>query len=202
MLALLNTFGWPIMAVMFGLCLGSLLNVVIHRLPLMLRQQDERDWMEYARQFQPSGAFHAEFKSARFNLFLPRSHCIRCKNVIAWYDNIPLLSWLLLRGRCRHCQTSISWRYPSVEIAIMLVSFLLACYFPLGGKWIFTLIFFSLLMTLAIIDYQHQLLPDNLTYPLLWLGLIWHCFYQRDFLPEAIIGAIAGYMTLWLIYWG
>lgn len=194
MLFELNMPGWPMLAGLFGLCIGSLLNVVIYRLPLMIQQQD----IHSASQFVPKSAI----APARFNLFLPRSHCTACKTPIACYDNIPLVSWIILRGRCRHCQSLISWRYPIIEMIMMLTAFVLACYFPAGSHWLLLFTFSALLITLATIDFDCQLLPDALTYPLLWSGLIWHCFHDRDFLPTAIFGTIAGYMTLWLIFWG
>lgn len=189
-----NMFGWPLLASLFGLCIGSLLNVVIYRLPLMIQQQDIHSANQLGRQSAPT--------PARFNLFLPHSHCTKCQTPIACYDNIPLVSWLILRGRCRHCQSLISWRYPIIEMVMMLIASVLACYFPPGSHWLLLFTFSALLITLATIDFDCQLLPDTLTYPLLWLGLIWHCFHDRDFLPTAIFGAIAGYMTLWLIFWG
>lgn len=192
---------WPLCAAIVGLCIGSLLNVVIYRLPLMLKQQEE-DYLTHAlHRFQPSMAPEQQVTPTQFSLFLPRSHCPECKKTIAYYDNIPLLSWLLLGRRCRHCHTLIAWRYPAVESAMMMVALALAYYFPAGSSWLLLLMFCALLITLAIIDFDHQLLPDLLTYPLLWMGLVWHCLYQTDFLPEAIIGAIAGYMILWLVYW-
>lgn len=197
-----DTLGWPLLAGLVGLCLGSLLNVVIHRLPLMLKQQDKQYAIDYARRFEPQLSINAEINPLPFNLFLPRSHCTQCKTPIAFYDNIPLVSWLILRQRCRHCQSLISWRYPLTEMTMMLTAFSLACYFPPGNQWLLLSAFSALLITLAAIDYDCQLLPDNLTYSLLWLGLIWHCLNDSHFLPAAIIGAIAGYMTLWLIYWG
>lgn len=193
-----NMLGWPMMAGLFGLCIGSLLNVVIYRLPLMIQQQD----IHYAGQFSPLAKVNSGLVPARFNLFLPRSHCTGCKTPIACYDNIPLVSWIILRGRCRHCQSLISWRYPMIEMAMMLTALALAYYFPPGSHWLLLFTFIALLITLATIDFDCQLLPDMLTYPLLWLGLIWHCLHDRDFLPIAIAGAIAGYMTLWLIFWG
>lgn len=182
------------LASLFGLCVGSLLNVVIYRLPLMILQQD----IHYASQLAQNSAI----APARFNLFLPHSHCTKCKTPIACYDNIPLVSWIILRGRCRHCQSLIPWRYPIIEMVMMLTAFILACYFPPGSHWLLSFTFSALLITLAIIDFDCQLLPDALNYPLLWLGLIWHYLHERDFLPAAIAGAIAGYMTLWLIFWG
>lgn len=195
MLFELNILVWPMLAGLFGLCIGSLLNVIIYRLPLMLQQQETH----YASQFSPQDEVNSK---THFNLFLPRSHCTECKTPIAFYDNIPLVSWIILRRRCRYCRSLISWRYPMIEMAIMLAAVTLAYYFPPGSHWLLLLTFTALLIMLATIDFDCQLLPDALTYPLLWLGLIWHCLHARDFLPTAIVGAIAGYMTLWLIFWG
>ena len=188
---------WPVLAGLAGLCTGSLLNVVIYRLPRMLQQQDE----EYARrlngQITPVAA-----EPDTFNLFLPASHCPQCKTPVAWYDNIPLFSWILLRGRCRHCHQKISVRYPVVEALMALTAAAAACWLPPGISCLLLSAFGALLLSLALIDYDCQLLPDSLTLPLLWLGLIWHCVNNPAFLPQAIAGAIAGYLTLWLIYWG
>lgn len=202
MLYIFNSVSWPLFASLLGLCIGSLLNVVIYRLPLMLKQQDERYFIHCLSQFQPQQMINTAKVPARFNLFLPRSHCPQCKTPIAFYDNIPLLSWFILRGHCCHCHKSISWRYPMVEAVTLMIALLLACYFPPGSDWLLLLTFSTLLITLGIIDLDCQLLPNNLTYPLLWSGLIWHCLHQRDFLPDAIVGAMAGYLTLWLLYWG
>lgn len=196
-----TTLSWPLCAAMLGLCIGSFLNVVIYRLPLMLQHQERNFIMHALQQFQPQLELNQQTTLPRYNLFLPRSHCPSCKKLIAFYDNVPLLSWFVLRRRCRHCHAVIAWRYPAVEAMMMVIAFFLACYFPIGSIWLFLVIFSALLITLAFIDFDCQLLPDNLTYLLLWAGLSWHCLHQRDFLPEAIVGVIAGYMSLWFIYW-
>jgi len=221
----LNSFSWPLFASVVGLCIGSLLNVVIHRLPMMLKRQDEQYATGYIQQclinkgqnnanilneinidnvplLESADEERSKIEAVVFNLFLPRSHCPQCKSPVVFYDNIPIISWLILRGRCRHCEQSISWQYPLVEFGMMVIAFSLACFFSPGIDWLLLFTFSALLITLAIIDINCQLLPDSLTYPLLWSGLIWHCFYHQDFLPVAISGAIAGYMVLWLIYWG
>lgn len=196
-----TTLSWPLFAAVFGLCIGSFLNVVIYRLPLMLQHQERNFIAQALQQLQLPVDLNQHITPQRYTLFLPRSHCPSCKKSIAFYDNIPLLSWCLLRRRCRYCHAVIAWRYPAVEAVMMVIAFSLACYFPVGSCWLFLVIFSALLISLALIDVDCQLLPDNLTYLLLWTGLIWHCFHQRDFLPEAIVGVIAGYMSLWLIYW-
>lgn len=167
---------------LLGLCVGSLLNVVIYRLPLMI--------------------LHPE--NTGFNLWLPRSHCPQCQTSIIWYDNLPLLSWCCLQGRCRHCQSTIPRRYPLTELSCMLLSLLMALLFPPGSLLLAALLLSWTLLALALIDSDHQLLPDALTLPLLWLGLI---FQLSGLLPESslemgVAGAISGYLSLWLLATG
>ncbi|NIC28096.1 prepilin peptidase [Serratia plymuthica] len=179
---------WLLFSAVLSLCLGSFINVVIYRLPKMLeREEDER-----------VNGRHPDV----FNFFLPASTCPHCLEKIKPYDNIPLLSWLILRGRCRHCREDISSRYPLVELVTMLAGISIACFIGVGIDWFFMLALFSLLLALSAIDVERQLLPDCLTLSLLWAGLLWHSIAQPQFLPAAVIGAVAGYLTLWLLYWG
>ncbi|HID8402456.1 prepilin peptidase [Serratia marcescens] len=175
---------WLLFSAVLSLCIGSFINVVVYRLPVMLERE-----MEMAQ-------------AERFNLFLPRSFGPCCTMKISALDNIPLLSWLLLRGRCRYCRTPISIRYPLVELLLMLMGITLAWRVGMGVDWFFMLAFAALLLALAAIDSERQLLPDCLTLSLLWAGLLWHCLAHPAFLPTAVIGALAGYLTLWLLYWG
>jgi general secretion pathway protein O/leader peptidase (prepilin peptidase)/N-methyltransferase len=163
-----------------GLCIGSLLNVVVYRLPLMLQQAEK----------------------VSFNLWWPRSHCPHCQATLRWHDNIPLLGWLLQRGRCRHCHHYISRRYPLIELATLAITLISAALFPFGIPLLAALLLGWILLALTLIDYDHQLLPDSLTLPLLWLGLLYHVVEDSHFLPEAVMGAVAGYLILWLLYWG
>lgn len=179
----------------FGLLVGSFLNVVIYRLPRML----ERQWLaEYAE--ITGNAAPAE--EAPFNLLVPRSHCTKCGHQIRWYENIPIASWLALRGRCSGCAAPISARYPLVELATGLL------FAWCGWKWGFSWVtvawcFFSaMLVTMSMIDWDTTLLPDDLTSPLLWGGLIVAALGWTVPLPDALWGAVAGYLSLWLVYWG
>lgn len=194
-------FLWPLFSGLTGLCIGSLLNVVIYRLPLMMQREEQALAMEYLAQQSPV-CLAVETSPARLNLFLPRSHCPNCQCTLAWYDNIPLFSWLLLAGRCRYCRQPIGWVYPAVELAMAMFATLLACFLLPGVSWLMMMVFGSLLLSLAIIDFRHQILPDALTLTLLWCGLFWHWLEQPDFLADAVIGAIGGYLVLWLLYWG
>jgi leader peptidase (prepilin peptidase)/N-methyltransferase len=178
-----------------GLLIGSFLNVVIYRLPLMLEAQWKAEAAEMAGQELP--------ETETFNLLLPRSRCPKCQHAIAWYENIPVLSYLWLRGRCAACQTPISLRYPLVE----LVSG--ALFFYCGWTWgasptaLLWSLFSATLVTLALIDWDTTLLPDDITLPLLWAGLIAAALrWTAPSLPDALWGAVAGYMSLWLVYWG
>lgn len=162
-----------------GACIGSLLNVVVYRLPQMILQP-ERDG---------------------FSLWLPRSHCLHCQQIIAWYDNLPLLSWLLLRGRCRHCHQRIAARYPLTELSCLLLSLLIAALFPPGPLLLAALLLSWFLLALVLIDSDHQLLPDALTLPLLWLGLLcqlWQ-WLPATSLEQGVCGAVGGYLTFWLL---
>ncbi|HEJ7121156.1 type 4 prepilin peptidase 1 [Serratia marcescens] len=175
---------WLLFSAVLSLCVGSFINVVVYRLPVMLEREMETTQAE------------------RFDLVWPRSFCPSCTKQLSAFDNIPLLSWLLLRGRCRYCRRPISVRYPLVELFLMLMGIMLAWHLGIGLDWFFMLAFVALLLALAAIDSERQLLPDCLTLSLLWGGLLWHCLAHPAFLPAAVIGAMAGYLTLWLLYWG
>lgn len=161
-----------------ALCVGSFLNVVIYRLPLMVLQP------------QPG-----------FSLLLPRSHCPRCKTPLRSADCIPLLGWLLLRGRCRHCRQTISWRYPATELGATAISLLLALWLPWNGALLAALTMSGFLLALSLTDLRSQLLPDALTLPLLWLGLLFQAggVLPRSSPAEAILGAASGYLLFRLL---
>jgi len=169
-----------LLATVWGVCLGSLINVVVYRLPRMLLAG-----------------------RSRFNLFLPTSHCPHCKTPICWWDNIPLLSWLCLAGRCRHCSVAISRRYPLVETGFMVNALLLAYWIPTSELLVAAMLLSGFLLTLSLIDIDCKLLPDSLTLPLLWAGLLFHLLMpdSQVTLQMAVIGAVAGYIVLWLLYW-
>lgn len=173
----------------FSLLVGSFLNVVIHRLPIML----EREWQ--AEQAEPA------VEQPAFNLAVPRSRCPACQHLIRWYENIPVFSYLWLRGKCSACQHPISLRYPLIELLCALLSTLVI--YQLGPTWAggAALLFTWALLSLTFIDIDHQLLPDKITLPLVWLGLIANT--QAIFTPldSAVWGAVAGYLVLWCVFW-
>jgi leader peptidase (prepilin peptidase) / N-methyltransferase len=179
--------------VLLGLAVGSFLNVVIGRLPIMLQRQ----WQAQCAALNDQPVAPSE----RFNLALPNSHCPSCEHAIAWYDNIPLLSWLLLQARCRHCNTAISARYPLVETVTAAVFGLLYWNYGLSLDLLMWCLFAALLICLLFIDVDHLLLPDQLTYLLLWLGLLYAVLGGPVPLEHAVVGAIAGYGALWSVYW-
>ncbi|MGL5216042.1 MAG: prepilin peptidase [Aeromonas hydrophila] len=175
--------------------IGSFLNVVIHRLPIML----EREWQaEYLGYFNPETQPQQE---ERYNLMVPRSACPHCGHAITAMENIPLLSWLWLKGRCRECQAPISARYPLVELLTSLLSLIVAATFPPGWGLLAALLLTWVLVALTFIDLDKMLLPDQLTLPLLWGGLLFNLAGGFAPLADAVIGAMAGYLVLWSLYW-
>lgn len=177
-----------------GLLIGSFLNVVIHRLPIML----ERAWKQEYKELQGE----AVQDTAAFNLMVPRSRCPHCNHAITWYENIPLISYLALRGRCSACKKRVSLRYPLVELCTGLL------FAWCGHRWGLTVAalawsgFAAALVALTLIDWDTTLLPDDITLPLVWAGLIaayWGI--SGVSLASALWGAIAGYLSLWSVYW-
>ncbi len=180
---------------LFSLMIGSFLNVVIHRLPIML----EREWQaEYLGYFNPETQSQQE---ERYNLMVPRSACPHCGHAITAIENIPLLSWLWLKGRCRECQAPISARYPLVELLTALLSLVVAATFPPGWGLLAALLLTWVLVALTFIDLDKMLLPDQLTLPLLWGGLLFNLAGGFAPLADAVIGAMTGYLVLWSLYW-
>jgi leader peptidase (prepilin peptidase)/N-methyltransferase len=180
-------------AALLGLIAGSFLNVVTHRLPLML----ERDWRRQSREILRLDAV----AETVFNLVLPRSHCPSCACPLPAQDNIPVFSDLLLRGRCRQCQAAISPRYPLLEIVTALLSVAVVAHFGVNWPALCALLCTWTLLALAAIDLEQQLLPDSLTQPLLWLGLLFNTQSLFTSPVSAVFGAAAGYLVLWSVYW-
>jgi len=180
-------------AFVLGLMVGSFLNVVIYRLPVMM----EREWQTQAREFlgQPPAAAQAPLTLAR-----PASHCPHCAHKIRFYENIPVLSYLLLRGKCAACDERISLRYPLIELLSAILSVLVAWHFGFGWQAGAALLLTWALLALSMIDIDHQLLPDAITLPFLWLGLLFSLFPVFAGMRASLIGAIAGYLSLWLVY--
>ena len=188
----------PLLCFVLGLIVGSFINVVAWRLPLML----QREWRTQCHDFLGLEQIDGTAPSAaRFNLAIPGSHCPQCQHAIAPLDNIPLLSWLLLRGQCRHCHGRIAARYPLVELCSGLLAALVAAHFGFSWLTLAALLFTWSLLALTLIDLEHQLLPDDLTLPLLWLGLLVNALGGLTTLHSAVWGAAAGYGILWLVYW-
>ncbi|MGE3772071.1 MAG: A24 family peptidase [Gammaproteobacteria bacterium] len=179
----------------FGLLIGSFLNVVIHRLPIMLDREWRRDCTVL---LTPAAVLPVE---ERYNLATPRSCCPRCGSAIRAIDNVPILSWLALRGRCRHCGAPIAARYPVIEAVAGAMGALIAWRYGYGIAAPLAAVMAWCLLALAVIDYDTMLLPDSLTLPLLWLGLAANLFGVFVPLESAVIGAMAGYLVLWLVYW-
>jgi len=182
------------LALILGLLVGSFLNVLVWRLPKML----ERDWRAQAHEVlglppEPAGA--------PYNLLLPHSQCPHCAQPIRPWENIPLLSYLFLRGRCHHCKAAISPRYPLTELACGLISAFIAWHFGFGWQAGLLLILSWGLIAMSLIDTDHQLLPDVLVLPLLWLGLIANSFGLLVSLGDALWGAVLGYLSLWSVFW-
>ncbi|EKE71432.1 prepilin peptidase [Gallaecimonas xiamenensis] len=183
-----------VFVLVFGLLVGSFLNVVIYRLPVML----ERRWQRESRELL---ALEPLADQPSFNLMVPRSHCPKCRAEVAWYDNVPLLSWLWLGGRCRHCKTPISARYPLVELATGLISAVVAWYMGPSVMLPAALLFTWVLVALTFIDADTMLLPDDLTLPLMWAGLLLSLIGGLVSPVQAILGAAIGYLSLWSVYW-
>ncbi len=177
-----------------GLMLGSFLNVVIYRLPIMMQRSWKKECSEYL-ELEPE-----QQNEERFDLILPRSSCPNCNAPIRAYQNIPILSYMLLRGKCANCKSPISVRYPIIEAFTGIVSAWVAWHFGFTWETLFALLLTWSLLALSAIDIDHQLLPDSITLPLLWLGLLLSVFNVFSDSHSSIIGAIAGYLSLWLVY--
>lgn len=176
-----------------GLCVGSFLNVVIHRLPRMMEAQ----WRAECAALEGRDPPAAEV----FNLVTPRSRCPSCGTQITALQNIPVVSWLALRGRCATCRAPIGMRYPAIELTAGALGVLLAWRFGYSAALPFALGYAWALLALTFIDLDTQLLPDDITLPLLWAGLLANAFGVFTDLRSAVLGAAAGYLILWLVYW-
>lgn len=189
-----HVLAFVLSAVVLGLLVGSFLNVVIYRLPVMM----QREWRIQAREFLE---YPPESSGERFNLLLPNSRCPHCGHEIRAWENIPLVSWLALRGKCSSCRAPISCRYPLVELACGLLSGYVTWHFGFSWHAVAMLLLTWALLAMSMIDIDHQLLPDALVLPLLWMGLILNNFGLFVSLETALWGAVAGYLSLWSVYW-
>lgn len=190
-----HVLAFVLLAGLLGLIIGSFLNVVIHRLPRMM----EREWRQQAREILEPDVTHEP--EPTYNLILPHSHCPHCQHEIKAWQNIPVVSYLLLRGRCGNCQGRISPRYPLVELLTAALSMIVAWQFGFGWAAGAMLLVTWGLISLSLIDADTQLLPDVLVLPLLWLGLIVNSFGLFTDLTTALWGAVFGYLSLWSVYW-
>lgn len=188
-------------AILFGLCIGSFLNVVIYRLPKML----EREWRSQCEDFLGGATTgHPDTNATRlpkYNLLVPRSACPACGHKITALENVPLASYLVLKGRCSSCKAKIGIRYPLVELLAGLLSGYVAWRFGASQAALSALLFCWALIALTFIDADTQLLPDTITLPLLWFGLMVNTGNTFTDLGSAVWGAVLGYLVLWLVYW-
>ncbi|MFZ4964992.1 prepilin peptidase [Pseudomonas sp. Mn2068] len=189
-----HPLAFVLFTLILGLIVGSFLNVIVWRLPKML----ERDWRTQAHEVL--GLPQSE-PAATYNLLLPHSHCPHCNHPIRAWENLPLISYALLRGKCSCCKAPISKRYPLTELACGLLSAFVAWHFGFGWPAGLMLVLTWGLLAMSLIDADHQLLPDALVLPLLWLGLIANHFAVFTSLDDALWGAVAGYLSLWSVYW-
>mgnify|MGYP000574126255 FL=1 len=185
--------GLSLMLAALGLVVGSFLNVVIHRLPKIMEAQWARDCADYRDEPLPS--------EEPLSLAYPGSQCPHCNTKIRAWQNIPVVSYLVLRGRCASCEAAISIRYPLVEIITALIWVICGLSFGVSNALAGALLLTAVLVTLTAIDLDHQLLPDSLTLPLLWIGLLLNMMGTFTSLESALLGAVFGYLSLWSVYW-
>lgn len=178
----------------FSLCIGSFLNVVIYRMPIILKEA----WRQECAQILGVSLPGAD-SEPHFSFIWPSSHCRHCKQALPFRHLIPLISFVLLKGRCVFCKQKIGWRYPIVELLTATLSVYLLWHFGVDWKWVMSLFFTWLIICLIAIDWEHQLLPDRLTFPLLWLGLLANTAALFTTATAAIWGSVIGYLSLWLI---
>jgi leader peptidase (prepilin peptidase)/N-methyltransferase len=205
--ALTDSSVFPWVALAFGLCVGSFLNVVIFRLPKMMEREWHAQCAELAMETASPARATGKAEPAKpldpkpFNLVVPRSTCTHCGHKITALENVPLLSYAVLRGKCSSCGARIGMRYPIVELAAGLAGGYAAYRFGFSAAGLGAMIFAWALIALAVIDFDTQLLPDDITLPLLWAGLLFNLPGTFVSLGSAVIGAAAGYLCLWSIYW-
>lgn len=190
-----------------SLLVGSFLNVVVYRLPIMM----DREWRAMVEEASKSeegipdaqGIHSTHSDEGVFNLAVPRSACPHCQHQIAWYENIPVLSYVFLRGKCSECQSPISLRYPMVELTMGILGALIVYLVGFSVTGLALLLFVSAMVTLALIDLDHMILPDSITLPFIWLGMAFHLLHilPNITVEQSLIGAMLGYLSLWSVYW-
>ena len=186
----------------FSLMVGSFLNVVIHRLPIMMHKAWREQCIEFlAPESETTDTTTSGENKKKYNLVVPRSACPKCGHQITALENIPVLSYLWLKGRCAECHTPISKRYPIIEIMTALLSVLVAWQFGFSWQCLAALLLTWALIALSVIDFDHKLLPDDITLSFLWIGILLNLFGLFTDSTSSIIGAIAGYLSLWSVYW-
>lgn len=192
---------WLFTITILSLCVGSFLNVVIYRIPKILEYQWHKECREICNINSNINSENNVNNIQKISLSKPDSSCPNCNHKIKFYENIPVLSYIFLGGKCSQCKQKISLRYPFVELLTAALSLLCIYYFGVSSKGFASVVFIWFLIALTFIDFDTQLLPDNLTFPLLWLGLTVNL--QNTFVPisDAVIGAIVGYLSLWLVFW-
>ena len=187
---------FPVLAFIFSLLIGSFLNVVIHRLPIMM----QREWQQECSESFPD--YKIPMPKGTYNLSVPRSTCPKCETQIRVIDNIPVFSWLVLRGKCRQCSNPISPRYPLVELLTAVMCSFVAAHFGFGYYTIALIFFTFALISATFIDLDTMLLPDQITLPLVWSGIALALFGISPItLQDSVIGAMVGYLALWSVYW-
>ena len=180
-----------------SLSIGSFLNVIIVRLPIMM----EKIYTAQCEDFLSIKKHDFNKINKEFNLFLPGSHCPKCKHKISIWENLPILSFVFLKGKCRYCKSTINIRYPLIEILTTFISMLIAWNFSLDLKSLYALLLILTLLVQATIDLEHTFIPDEITIPAIWVGLLINCTNTYCNTTDAILGAIIGYLSLWSVYW-
>ncbi len=212
-ISLLNQFPWLFISLsfIFAATIGSFLNVVIHRLPIMMKREWQQECNGYLQTYHEDIVKQAgidrlnkaiDSYPEKYNLIVPNSACPKCNSAIKPWHNLPIFGWLMLKGKCAACHAPISARYPIVELFTGLLIATLAWHFGPSWQFVFTMLLTFGLVALTGIDLDEMLLPDQLTLPLLWLGLLLNLNHMFTNPTDAIIGAAAGYMSLWSIFWG
>lgn len=202
-MAVFDYYPWlfPLFATLFGLLVGSFLNVVIYRLPIMMEKEWKKECIDCFPDLKPKNK--TTKKDEVFNLSVPRSRCPKCNTQIKFYDNIPIISWLLLKGKCRQCSNPISFRYPAIELLSGAMCFAVSYLLPFSYFAVAAVLFTLVLIALTFIDIDTMLLPDQITFPLVWSGIYLALVgWSPVSLIDSVIGAMAGYLILWSIYWG